>query len=709
MSTNNGFSAFVGALALLAIGPVIGAQQTPERPGEQGTSPEVEQRARPQESGEVEPVEETPEEAGEEQAPGEDPAVAQPPAGASESPDEPVPAPDPGSSAGPTSPSDVEPTPPVTGRALAPYAPGYRQLGDANAMLTAFSQAKPEAAHTFELGRTGDGRSVTGIEFGALGAPALFERPTVFLLGGLDGQSLAGAEAVLSCVHHLLSDVGALPEGVCFVAVPWVAAEGLSFAREAYDGQPALDGRNARPLDDDRDGLLDEDGPDDLDGDGMVLDMLIEDPAGPWARGGDGRFLVPAQPGDGVRFIWTREGRDDDGDGRFNEDPVGGVVIDRNFPINRTGPWDDPRCGEVPMSEPLTRALAELLLSRRAAAVLIFQGHHGMLAVPGGVPAGLRSDAGPGAVGWNAGDPGSSPAPAPGEPAGQPAHERILGDPVGGQVTIAGDEPLFERVTEAFRAATGRPQAGVRTLFEARSSATHGAALDWMHAVVGALSIEVAPWGPLVESRERIALPRDASLQDRAPAPRSLDGRPLMGEVEAAWASWLDNTRGGLGFVDWQPVELDGGRQGWVGGWEPRTILNPPEDSLALSLEGLPEFVSELAASLPALEIQITRSEREGELVRLSARVNNTGRLPTGLASRSAAARNGAATGVALELELPPGAQLVAGAPRATMPRLFGGELSREVSWVLIAPEDSVFRLKARADWATAVTLEERR
>lgn len=548
------------------------------------------------------------------------------------------------------------------------FAPGYRELGAATGLLSTLALTAPELAHTFELGRTRAGHAVTGIEFGAEGAPPLQERPTVFLLGGLDGRSLAGSEAVLACVHRMLSDTAALPSGVTFVAVPWVAAEALSWTRDPGTDRPALDGRNARPVDDDRDGLIDEDGPDDLDGDGMILDMLIEDPSGPWARGGDGRFLVPAAPGEGVRFLWTREGRDDDGDGRFNEDPPGGVVLDQNFPVNRRGPWSDPRAGETPLSEPLARAVADLVLARRAAVVVLFQGHHGSLAVPGGL--------------------------APEE---------------GGQVDVQGDAPLFERVTEAFLASTGRQQVGVLTLRDARGEPAPGAALDWLHAVPGALAIEVAPWGPRVEGQAQV-LPRDAGFgpegvdaerQGAGATPRSLEDGALLGRTESAWARWLDNTRGGLGFVDWQPVELDGGRKGWVGGWEPRTILNPPADSLAGALEGLPEFAVELAASLPQVVIDVTHAERDGELLHLRARVHNRGRLPTGLA------REG--SGVRLSLGLPAGARLVAGSTSLLLPRLFGGELSREEAWVLVTPADSTITLTAEADWAASTVREVRR
>jgi len=316
------------------------------------------------------------------------------------------------------------------------------------------------------------------------------------------------------------------------------------------------------------------------------------------------------------------------------------------------------------MSEPLSRALADLVLGRRAAVVALFQGNHGGLATPGG----LALDAAQGAF-----------------------------DPA--------DQPVFERVTEAFLAATGRRQAGVLTLAAARGERTPGAALDWLHAVPGALSFEVAPWGPNVDQPQAVtsrdafeAGPRAATVQK----PRSLDERPHLGDVASAWARWLDNTRGGLGFVDWHPVKLGDGRQGLVGGWEPRTLDNPPPESLPRTLEGLPTFVLQLARGLPRLEVLVNQEERTGELLHLRAQVRNVGALPTGMTRPDE-------PGLALELVLPAGAKLVAGEARVELPRLLGGELSAEAAWVILAPEGSLFRLRTSSDWTGGVEREVRR
>jgi hypothetical protein len=97
-----------------------------------------------------------------------------------------------------------------------------------------------------------------------------------------------------------------------------------------------------RPHDTDRDGLLDEDPPEDLDGDGIIYQMrkkaitpeekekanFIIDPAHP-----AGKLMKRVLPGKGDYLIYS-EGIDNDGDGAYNEDGIGGLDLHRNYPEN---------------------------------------------------------------------------------------------------------------------------------------------------------------------------------------------------------------------------------------------------------------------------------------------------------------------------------------------------------------------------------------
>jgi hypothetical protein len=536
--------------------------------------------------------------------------------------------------------------------------PAYHAFDQVADLLARCAAAAPQSARVLELAGGLGGRPLPALELGRPGPVPLAERPTVLLIGGLDGESLSGAEAVLACARKLLEAPDRLPSDVTFIAVPWGAPEEL--ARALAASPRAL--TSERPFDDDGDGALDEDPPDDVDGDGHALNMLLEDSAGPWTFSRDERLLARAGPGDGPRFRLVPEGRDDDGDGRFNEDGPGGVLPDRNFPLGRAGAWRDPRCGALPLCHPAARALADLALARRTAAVLLLQGNHGGLAAPGGA----------------------------------------LG-PDGVSLPLEGDRRLFERATETFLALTQRRQGGMQTLSQARGGEVSGAALDWFYAGAGALALEIAPWGPAVEGGAEV-IARDARYQDGGPLDKELRARPLASDLDRAWALWLDNTRGGLGFVDWHPVEI-GGAQALVGGWESRTIQDPPLEILPRALAGLPEFVAAVGSALPRLELRILEASRDGEVVHLRARVRNQGLMPTGLWGGQGPGSSG---GLGLELAVPPGAKLLAGEARVALGRLDGGEASKEIGWILLAPEDSTFRLKAESELTLPVEVEAR-
>ena len=57
------------------------------------------------------------------------------------------------------------------------------------------------------------------------------------------------------------------------------------------------------------------------------------------------------------------EGTDSDGDGEFNEDGVGGIDMNRNFPRTWGLPYQQSGAGPFPLSEPETRATLDFLVS----------------------------------------------------------------------------------------------------------------------------------------------------------------------------------------------------------------------------------------------------------------------------------------------------------------------------------------------------------
>src|SRR6185436_13703787 len=149
----------------------------------------------------------------------------------------------------------------------------------------------------------------------------------------------------------------------------------------------------ALPIDDDRDGLVDEDDVDDLDGDGAITMMRIKDPNGRWKR--DPKFpeflMVPVEADEqGEYTILGSEGLDNDGDGLVNEDPVGAYDMNRNWA------WDwQPRyvqfgAQDYPFSLPETRAVADFVIDHpNIAAGQTYHNAAGMILRPPGREGGI--------------------------------------------------------------------------------------------------------------------------------------------------------------------------------------------------------------------------------------------------------------------------------------------------------------------------------
>jgi hypothetical protein len=140
---------------------------------------------------------------------------------------------------------------------------------------------------------------------------------------------------------------------------------------------------NDRPVDEDADGDVDEDGADDVDGDGAISWMRYPDPTGEWSFDDEDR-PVRAEPAKGAARTHriVAEGRDDDGDGAWNEDGPGGVDISRNF----TWAFEEhvAAAGRWPASESETRAIMDLILAeQRIALVYEVGGAESVASTPG--------------------------------------------------------------------------------------------------------------------------------------------------------------------------------------------------------------------------------------------------------------------------------------------------------------------------------------
>ncbi len=128
---------------------------------------------------------------------------------------------------------------------------------------------------------------------------------------------------------------------------------------------------------------MDEDGPEDLNKDGVITVMRVKDPNGDYIVDPDeARLMRRADPKKGEKgeYALYWEGIDNDGDGFINEDGPGGTNINRNFMHDY--PYFKPEAGQYMVSEPETRAMLELMIAHRNIGAILTFGESDNLITP---------------------------------------------------------------------------------------------------------------------------------------------------------------------------------------------------------------------------------------------------------------------------------------------------------------------------------------
>jgi hypothetical protein len=261
------------------------------------------------------------------------------------------------------------------------------------AILARLHKAFPKLTKLYSLGKSIDGRDLWCIEITAPGKGDPARKPGMYIDGNIHGNEVQAAEVVAYTAWYLchqysqLEKVTDLLDHNVFYLVPTSNPDGRDRWFH-YPQNPHSSRSGVKPFDDDRDGVADEDGPDDLDKDGSITTMRIKDPHGrfkPHPRFPD-QLMIEAPPDEAGEYtLLGNEGIDNDGDGRINEDPVGGYDMNRNWPFDWQPSYIQGGAHEFPFSLPETRAIADFILTHTNIAA--FQSYHnfgGMILRPPG-------------------------------------------------------------------------------------------------------------------------------------------------------------------------------------------------------------------------------------------------------------------------------------------------------------------------------------
>lgn len=195
------------------------------------------------------------------------------------------------------------------------------------------------------------------------------DKAAMFIEANVHGNEIQGAEVVLYTIWYLMenygriADVTRLVDERVFYMVPSVNPDGRDYFLDE-SGAGARTGHV--PVDSDGDGLFDEDGPNDLNGNGVIEQIRKYVPGEGTHRQSsrDPRIMEPVMPWElGDWVLLGFEGIDDDGDGRINEDPVGGYDPNRNYATDWQPNYIQFGSMDYPFQLPEARALNDFMMA----------------------------------------------------------------------------------------------------------------------------------------------------------------------------------------------------------------------------------------------------------------------------------------------------------------------------------------------------------
>jgi hypothetical protein len=472
-------------------------------------------------------------------------------------------------------------------------------------------------------------------------------KPAILIVGSVHAPHLVGGELAVRIAQRLAGDndeSAALRERFTFYVIPHPSPDATAaFYRTPYTERTV----NARPEDEDNDAATDEDGPDDLDGDGFITTMRIEDAAGEMmSHPDDARLLIKADRTKGERGVYKLhvEGIDNDKDGRFNEDATGGTAFDRNFTFDY--PYFEPGAGPHQVSEPETRAMADFAFDHPNIAAVIGFGVNDNLAQP-----------------WK-------PSPQ----AEQPRIKTTL---------LAEDAPYYDFIVDKYRklAEPRDPPA---------SGDGEGSFVKWAYFHYGRWAFESrAWWVPKVGGAVK-ASAKEGDGEERSTPPAQASPRREGGEQKPDARTgdlihalkWFEQNNIPA-FAPWTEVKHPdfADRKVEVGGLKPFYLINPPADRLDALAETHYKFIAEVAGLLPTVSISDVKTEPlGGQTFRITATFLNSGYLPT----MSAMGRtNRAPYPLNVTLNLPQGTTLLTGHPRIQLAPIPGSGGQQEQVWIV--------------------------
>lgn len=438
--------------------------------------------------------------------------------------------------------------------------------------VKALADKYPQWVKSKSLTQTAGGKDIWMLTIGGANAD---QKPAIAVVGGVEGKHLLGVEMAIGFAEKLLAasqtdSIRSLLGKQTFYVFPNMSPD----ATEQYFAKVKSErSGNATKTDDDRDGKLNEDDVDDLDGNGKITWMRVLDPTGKYKLNPDDpRSLILADPnkGENGKYILLPEGIDNDKDGDFNEDGEGGVHFNKNSSYNYKN--FSPGAGEYAVSEKENRALFDFLFDAFNVYAVVTFGPVNNLSVP---------------VTFN--------------PAG--VAKRVITS------WFDADVKSNALVSERYNKIT-------KTKDAPKTQAENGDFSQWAYFHYGRLSLSTPGWW----------------VPKVAPDSAKKEKKLTNDDAVASYLRWAASQGITDTFTPWKAVKHPDfpGQTVEVGGLDPFVLNNPPYKMVDGIVGKHTDFLIGLAGMAPQIELIGLKTEKLADgLTRVTLKVMNNGDLPT--------------------------------------------------------------------------------
>ena len=437
----------------------------------------------------------------------------------------------------------------------------YYRYDEMTQLLRDFTQAFPQLATLESIGQSYEGRDIWALTITQTATGPDREKPGFYVDGNIHGSEVTASVTALYFAWKLLSSYGEevaitrLLDANAVYIIPAISPDGVEHVLSGTGW--VRSGTRLYPHEEERDGLH----PQDVDGDGQILSMRIEDPGGGWkVSTSDPRLLVPRRFNDseGPFYRVYPEGliRSFDGVEVVEATRKQGLDFNRNFPANWQPEVNQQGAGNYPFSESETRALAEFITAHPNICGLHTL-HTGM--------------------------------------------ESIIRPPIT-QTDRQMPQADLKRVREISNygvEATGYVLFSGRTLVDDIYE-INGDFDTWAYEQLGLIVFTDELW----DIRARGG--KDYVELNTMNKERDLEG---LEAVEIAALQWNDEILGGSGFVDWHPFQHPQLGPLEIGGWQRLLRNNAPPQLLEETGENMTRFLLAHAQAAPQLRADFHQVE----------------------------------------------------------------------------------------------------